>query len=146
MPNCLNIIIIIFKYHHLTPHTTNHSPCYSIHLHHQSFTSLFNLGLSASLSLGCGVHKTNHTIHTTHAHAADTSGRPDSSELRRHPYLAQLRALQACTPVRPTVLPKTAMEICTPLQLDQWEELLKSHPCPILQLELRRGSVLAATD
>ena len=128
MPNCLK-----HHYYYLqlsSPHSShhNHSPHYSIHLHHRSFTSLFNLGLSASLSLECGVHKTNHTIRTSYVHAADTSGRHDSSEQRRYPYLAWLRPLQACTPVRPTVLPKTAMEICTPLQLDQWEELLKAHP------------------
>ena len=47
---------------------------------------------------------------------------------QRYPYLTQLKALQACTPLGPVVLPKAAMDICTPLHLDQWRELLKSHP------------------
>ena len=49
-----------------------------------------------------------------------------------HPHAAKVftqpKALQVCTPLRPVVLPKAAMDICTPLHLDRWRELLKCHP------------------
>ena len=54
-------------------------------------------------------------------------------------YSEQLRKLEAGASARPSRLPQEALQVCTPLKADVWEEMLANHPDRELVGVLTRG-------